>query len=66
MRDSGLNGGVERNVTLGLNWHLFSNTRLQMNYVFADIDDTGDQLRGVITNASGHIHILQMRAQLEF
>ena len=57
-----MNGGEEQNVTAALNWHLFSNVKLQLNYVYADIDDTGDQL----SNASGHIHAFQSRAQIEF
>jgi phosphate-selective porin OprO/OprP len=68
LRDSGLNGGVEKNVTVGINWHPFSNTRLMLNYVWADVDDSGDEDRSSfgITNASGHAHIIQARAQLEF
>jgi phosphate-selective porin OprO/OprP len=62
LQDSGTNGGEERNVTAALSWHLFSNVRLQFNYVYADVDDTGDKL----SNASGDIHAFQTRAQIEF
>jgi phosphate-selective porin OprO/OprP len=62
LQDSGMNGGEEQNVTAALSWYLFSNVRLQFNYVYADVDDTGDKL----SNASGDIHAFQSRAQIEF
>ena len=49
-------------LTAALSWHLFSNLRVQFNYVYADVDDTGE-LRG---HASGDIHAFQTRAQIEF
>jgi hypothetical protein len=36
--------------------------RWQFNYVYADVDDTGDAL----SNASGKIHAFQTRVQIEF
>ena len=62
LRDGDINGGEEQNVTAALNWHLYSNIRLQFNYTYADVDDTGD----VLSNASGEIHAFQTRAQIEF
>jgi len=62
LQDNGLNGGEEQNLTAALNWYLYSNVKLQLNYVYADIKDTGRQLG----NASGHIHSFQTRAQIEF
>ncbi len=44
LQDEGNNGGEEQNVTLGLNWYLYSNLRLTANYVYADVKDTGDFL----------------------
>jgi phosphate-selective porin OprO/OprP len=57
-------GGEEQNVTVGLNWYLYSNLRLMLNYVYADVKETGagTDLAGV----SGHAHILQTRAAIEF
>jgi phosphate-selective porin OprO/OprP len=43
--------------TAGLGWYLNPNTRMQFNYVYADLD------RGT---ASGGAHIFQMRAQVDF
>ena len=54
-----MNDGEEQNVTAALNWHLFSNLRMQFNYTYADLDDTGD----VLSNASGQIHAFQTRAR---
>jgi len=62
LQDSGMNGGEEQNVTAALSWHLYSNVRLQFNYTYADVDDTGD----VLSNASGDIHAFQTRAQIQF
>ncbi len=62
LEDQALNGGREQNFTLGLNWHLFSNVLMRFNYVFADVLDTGDELG----NASGHVNLFQMRAQIVF
>ena len=62
LQDEGMDGGEEQNITAALNWYLYSNVRLQLNYVFADVSDTGD----VLSNASGHIHAFQSRVQVEF
>jgi phosphate-selective porin OprO/OprP len=62
LQDQGMNGGEEQNVTAALNWYLFSNVKLMFNYVFADVEDTGDQW----DNQSGYIHAFQTRAQIEF
>lgn len=62
LQDEGMNGGEEQNVTLALNWYLFSNVMLRANYVYADVKDTGD----VLSNASGDIHTFQARAQITF
>ena len=56
-----MNGDEEQNATAALNGYLYSNVKLQLNYAFADIKDTGDQY----SNASGQIHSFQMRAQIE-
>ncbi|MBW2419074.1 MAG: porin [Deltaproteobacteria bacterium] len=62
LNDKSLNGGEEQNVTAGLNWYLWSNLRMMLNYVYADLKDTGS----VLGNRSGDIHIVQTRAAIEF
>ena len=57
LQDSDMNGGEDQNITAALNWHLYSNVRLQFGYVFADVSNTGD----VWSNTSGHIHAFQSR-----
>lgn len=47
-------GGELQGFTAGLNWHLNPNTRIMLNYVFADLDDTGD------------VNVFQMRFQVDF
>ena len=36
---SAVSGGMERDVTLGLNWFLNANARIQFNYVFSTVDN---------------------------
>jgi phosphate-selective porin OprO/OprP len=52
-----VHGGRLTDYTAGLGWYLNPNTRMQFNYVYADLD------RGT---ASGGAHIFQMRAQVDF
>jgi phosphate-selective porin OprO/OprP len=67
-----LDGGKEQNATAALNWYLYSNVRLSLNYVFANVRNTGVS-RGLDgagsplpANAGGDIHTFQARLQLEF
>ena len=62
LNDKTIAGGEEQNFTAGVNWYLYSNLRLTLNYVYADVKDTGSGNGGV----SGNIHTAQARAQLEF
>jgi phosphate-selective porin OprO/OprP len=52
--DTDIEGGYVSNIGLGLNWYLNPNTRFMLNYIFADIKDTG--------NAD----ILMVRFQIDF
>jgi len=72
LNDEMLRGGEEQDVTLGVNWYLYSNVRLMLNYVYADVKDTGSTLFDKMANptrlggVSGSIHTAQARAQIEF
>ncbi len=52
--DKNVKGGKLREVTAGLNWYLFPNSRIMLNYIWADLENVGDT------------HISQMRFQLDF
>jgi len=40
--DTDINGGHISNLSLGLNWYLNPITRIMLNYIYADIKDTGN------------------------
>src|SRR5262245_60793025 len=40
--DADIQGGQEDDLTLGLNWHLYSNARVMFNYVHGWVRDQGD------------------------
>jgi phosphate-selective porin OprO/OprP len=52
--DSGIDGGREDGVTTGLNWHLFPNARVMLNYVWG-------RVRG-----QGSVNGVQTRLQIDF
>ena len=42
----GINGGIENDYTLGLNWFLNANARIQFNYVFTELSNPGFYAQG--------------------
>lgn len=46
--DEGVSGGEEDDVTVGVNWYLHKHLRAMLNYVFADLDDVGENHTAVI------------------
>jgi len=54
LNDEFVSGGEVQSATAGVNWYLAPNLRLMANYGFVDVD------------ATGHAHIFQMRAQVDF
>lgn len=54
LNDGSVRGGNLNNYTLGLNWYLYSNLRLMLNYVLAH------------RNGVGQAHIAQSRVSLDF
>ena len=53
------NAGDIRDITVGLNWYLYSNFRVMANYVYSDINNA-------IESYEGDANIFQMRAQIDF
>jgi len=54
-----------------VNWYLYSNLRVMINYVYAHVKNTGSdfEVDGETVHgggASGNIHTAQARAQIEF
>ncbi|MCE5249875.1 hypothetical protein LLG96_06605 [bacterium] len=41
LTDGAVNGGEATDITIGLNWYLNQNTRVMVNYIYSDLDDTG-------------------------
>jgi len=67
LTDSGINGGVMENYTLGLNWHLNQNVRMMWNYIHTQVEDVGGLgvpvvWRGIDDDAD----LLLMRLQVDF
>ena len=58
--DGSVTGGELDDITVGLNWHLNPNTRVQMNYVRAYLDDRD----GLVGEES--VNIYQWRFQVDF
>jgi phosphate-selective porin len=54
-----VSAGNIRDITLGLNWYLFSNFRMMANYIYSDVENTAGGF-------DGKANIFQMRAQLDF
>jgi phosphate-selective porin OprO/OprP len=59
LNDSGISGGEEQNLTLGLNWHLNPLSKLMFNYIHADIE-RGPRLE------DANLDIFQFRLQILF
>ncbi len=62
LNDEFVRGGKMWDITAGINWHLFPNTRFSLNYVHSELDDRfispGD--------VDGNADIVQARFQLDF
>ena len=54
LNDKGIRGGIQSDTTLGVNWYLYSNLRLMLNWVHA------------IENGVGEADIVESRVSLDF
>lgn len=62
--DSNVRGGKLSDVTAGINWHLFPNARIMLNYVHADV--SGREAAAPAFNVGGDADIVQTRFQVDF
>jgi phosphate-selective porin OprO/OprP len=62
--DRSVEGGRLWDVTAGVNWYLFPNARVMLNYVHADV--SGRQVAAPAFNVGGTGDIVQTRLQIDF
>ena len=63
LNDDFVKGGEVWDVTLGLNWYLYPNARISLNYIHSRVDD---RLTAFDPNLDGDANIGQMRFQIDF
>ncbi|MCP4080771.1 MAG: porin [Pirellulaceae bacterium] len=63
--DKGINGGVGRSLTLGLNWYWNPYARMQLNYIFGNISDRGVPAVGG-PEVKGDYQIAGLRFMIDF
>jgi phosphate-selective porin OprO/OprP len=66
LRDSGIDGGIVQDMTLGLNWFLNPNTKIQWNYVMTWRDAPGTAGVNNPLLGDGEIHGFGMRVAHDF
>ena len=59
LNQAGENAGNIRDISVGLNWYLYSNLRFMANYIYSDVDNA-------VEAADGNANIFQLRAQVDF
>lgn len=64
--DRSVRGGELWDVTAGLNWYLFPNARIMLNYVHADVSDREAIIDTAPADVSGSGDIVQTRFQVDF
>lgn len=63
LNDEFVRGGKMWDITAGINWHLFPNTRVSLNYVHSELDN---RLISPDPDVDGNADIVQARFQLDF
>jgi phosphate-selective porin OprO/OprP len=64
--DRDIDGGKIWDVTAGLNWYLFPNARIMLNYIHSDVSQREATIAGVPTHIDGNADIVQTRFQVDF
>ncbi len=63
LTNADVQGGVERDVTVGLNWWANANVMFRLNYVYGNADPNS---RVTLSGLNEHIHAFTARAQIVF
>jgi len=63
LNDKVVRGGEMWDITAGINWHLFPNTRVSLNYVHSELDN---RFISPDPDVDGNADIVQARFQLDF
>jgi phosphate-selective porin OprO/OprP len=64
LQDSGIDGGKENDITVGLNWYATPNIRFMANYIFASTDPTS--VVEYPESGDEDVNIFQVRGQIDF
>ena len=64
LNDEFVRGGKMWDITAGINWHLFPNTRVSLNYVHSELDNR--LISPDPDNLDGNADIVQARFQIDF
>ena len=69
LQSKGVAGGIENDLTFGLNWYPTPNTRWMFNYVYASVSNR--QVTPILpeypyTLSNGIVHVAQTRFQIDF
>ena len=64
LNDESVRGGKMWDITAGINWYLFPNTRLSLNYVHSELDNR--LISPDPNDVDGNADIVQARFQLDF
>ena len=64
--DSGINGGEEDNITVGLNWYATKYVRFMANYIRANADPVNADIQDSQGQDDDEPNIFQIRAQIDF
>ncbi len=65
LNDSGVEGGEQRNITLGVNYYATSNVRFMFNYIWVDVKDSNAQVNDMVVG-DDKPRIALLRAQYSF
>jgi phosphate-selective porin OprO/OprP len=64
LEDTGITGGKEQNITIGLNWYPHPHIRFMLNYIHASVDRS--PVNALVATNNFSPDIVQMRAQVDF